>query len=69
VKVGIVGAGFAASFHLRSYPQEIQDFIEAIALDRAPLSGLELAKQVVEVIYAGYVSMEERRKVALSVTA
>jgi predicted dehydrogenase len=51
------------------YPQEIQDFMEAIALDRAPLSGLELAKQVVEVVYAGYVSMEERRKVALSVTA
>jgi predicted dehydrogenase len=50
------------------YPQEIQDFMEAIALDRAPLSGLELAKQVVEVVYAGYVSMEERRKVALSVT-
>ncbi|MFB3819736.1 MAG: Gfo/Idh/MocA family protein [Candidatus Methylomirabilales bacterium] len=47
------------------YPQEIQDFVEAIALDREPLSGLELAKQVVEVVYAGYVSMEERRKVAL----
>jgi predicted dehydrogenase len=51
------------------YPHEIQDFMEAIALDRAPLSGLELAKQVVEVIYAGYVSMEERRKVALSPSA
>jgi len=50
------------------YPQEIQDFVEAVALDRAPLSGLELAKQVVEVVYAGYVSMEERRKVVLSVT-
>jgi predicted dehydrogenase len=47
------------------YPQEIQDFMEAIALDRAPLSGLALAKQVVEVVYAGYVSMEERRKVAV----
>jgi predicted dehydrogenase len=51
------------------YPQEIQDFMEAIALGRAPLSGIELAKQVVEVIYAGYVSMEERRKVTLSVNA
>lgn len=48
------------------YPQEIQDFMEAIALDRPPRSGLELAKQVVEVIYAGYVSMEEGRKVAVS---
>ena len=49
------------------YPQEIQDFMEAIAFDRAPLSGLELAKQVVEVVYAGYVSIEEGRKVAVSV--
>jgi predicted dehydrogenase len=51
------------------YPQEIQDFMEAVAHDRAPLSGLELARQVVEVIYAGYVSMEEGRKVDLSLTA
>lgn len=51
------------------YPQEIQDFMEAIALDRAPLSGLELAKQVVEVVYAGYLSMEERRKVSLAALA
>jgi predicted dehydrogenase len=50
------------------YPHEIQDFMEAVAFDRTPLSGLELAKQVVEVIYAGYVSMEERRKVGLSLT-
>ncbi len=48
------------------YPQEVQDFMEAIAFDRAPLSGLELAKQVVEVVYAGYVSIEEGRRVALS---
>jgi predicted dehydrogenase len=48
------------------YPQEIQDFMEAVAFDRAPLSGLELAKQVVEVVYAGYVSIEEGRKVALA---
>jgi predicted dehydrogenase len=47
------------------YPHEIQDFMEAVAFDRAPLSGLELAKQVVEVIYAGYVSIEEGRRVAL----
>ncbi len=51
------------------YPQEIQDFMEAVAHDRAPASGLELAKQVVEVVYAGYVSMEERRKIAVSATA
>jgi predicted dehydrogenase len=48
------------------YPHEIQDFMEAVAFDRAPESSLELAKQVVEVVYAGYVSIEERRKVAVS---
>ncbi len=51
---------------LLGYPHEIQDFMEAVAFDRAPLTGLELAKQVVEVMYAGYVSMEEGRKVKLS---
>jgi homoserine acetyltransferase len=34
--------------------------MEAIAFNRQPLTGLELAKQVVEVMYAGYVSMEEK---------
>jgi predicted dehydrogenase len=48
------------------YPHEIQDFMEAVAFDRPPLSGLELAKQVVEVVYAGYVSMEEGRKVTVA---
>jgi predicted dehydrogenase len=51
------------------YPHEIQDFMEAVAFDRAPESSLELAKQVVEVVYAGYVSMEEGRKVAVAPAA
>jgi predicted dehydrogenase len=50
---------------LLGYPHEIQDFMEAIALDRPPLTGLDLAKQVVEVLYAGYVSMEEGRKIPI----
>jgi len=50
------------------YPHEMQDFMEAIAFDRQPLSGLDLAKQVVEVLYSGYVSMEEGRKVGLSLS-
>jgi len=51
---------------LLGYPHEIQDFMEAIAYGRQPLTGLDLAKQVVEVLYAGYVSLEEGRKVSLS---
>ncbi len=50
---------------LLGYPHEIQDFMEAVAFDRAPLTGLELAEQVVEVMYAGYVSMEEGCKIKL----
>ena len=50
---------------LLGYPHEIQDFMEAIAFDRPPLTGLDLAKQVVEVLYAGYVSLEEGRKILL----
>ncbi|MDH4264350.1 MAG: Gfo/Idh/MocA family oxidoreductase [Deltaproteobacteria bacterium] len=51
---------------LLGYPHEIQDFMEAIAFDRQPRTNLDLAKQVAEVLYAGYVSMEEGRKVSLS---
>lgn len=40
--------------------------MEAIAFDRQPRTNLDLAKQVAEVLYAGYVSMEEGRKVSLS---
>ena len=51
---------------LLGYPHEIQSFMEAIAFDRPPLTGLDLAKQVVEVLYAGYVSLEEGRKISLA---
>lgn len=54
---------------LLGYPHEIQDFMEAIAFNRPPLTGLDLAKQVVEVLYAGYVSLEEGRKVSLQVVS
>ena len=47
------------------YPHEIQDFMEAIAHDREPLTGLDLAMQLVEVLYAGYVSCEEGRRISL----
>lgn len=51
---------------LRGYPQEMQDAVMAL-LDptRQPLSGIDLAVDVVRVIYAGYVSAEEGRKIEL----
>jgi len=42
------------------YPQEIQDFIEAIATDREPKSGLLVASDIVSVLYAAYLSAERK---------
>lgn len=42
------------------YPQEFQDFMEAIAQGREPLAGGELARDTVAVLYAAYVSAERR---------
>jgi len=40
------------------YPQEFQDFLESIYHDREPLSGMELARDTIATIYAGYLSAE-----------
>jgi len=50
------------------YPQEIQDFVECVAYGRRPLSGWMLARDVVAVIYAAYVSAEEGRRVQVPLT-
>jgi predicted dehydrogenase len=42
------------------YPQEFQDFMESISLGREPLSGVELARDTIAVLYAGYLSAEQR---------
>jgi len=51
---------------MRGYPQEMEDFVEAVRGGREPLSGLLLARETVEVIYAAYVSAEEGRRVELA---
>jgi predicted dehydrogenase len=51
---------------LRGYPQEMQDFVECVATGRQPVSGLRLATDVVDVIYAAYVSAEEGRRIDLT---
>ena len=50
---------------MRGYAQEMEDFIDAVRLDREPASGIDLAKETVEVIYAAYVSAEEGKRIAL----
>lgn len=42
------------------YPQEFQDFAEAFRDGRGPLSGAELARDTVAVLYSAYVSAERR---------
>ena len=50
---------------MTGFPQEIQDFVEAIAHGREPLSGAALARDVVAVIYGAYLSAAEGRRVEL----
>ncbi len=51
---------------MRGYPQELEDFVGAIRERREPLAGALLAREVVEVIYAGYLSAATGRRVELS---
>ena len=48
------------------YHQEMQDFMEAVVEHREPLSGWMLARDVVAVTYAAYVSAEEGRRVEVA---
>ncbi|HEX5417609.1 MAG TPA: Gfo/Idh/MocA family oxidoreductase [Chloroflexota bacterium] len=51
---------------LNGFPAELQDFCEAVADDREPLSDATLARDVVAVSYAAYLSAEEGRAVELT---
>ena len=42
------------------YPQEFQDFMESIHANREPLSGAELARDTVAVLYTAYLSAERK---------
>jgi len=50
---------------VRGYPQELEDFVDAVRLNREPISGIDLARDVVEAIYAGYASAEEGKRILL----
>ena len=50
---------------MTGYPAEIQDFMEAIAFGREPLSGGWLARDVTAVLYGAYLSAGEGRRVDL----
>lgn len=50
---------------MRGYPHEAQDFVEAVAEEREPLSGLDLAGETAELIYAAYLSAATGHRVEL----
>lgn len=50
---------------MKGFPQELEEFIDDVLLDREPISGLDLARDVVETIYAGYVSAEKGKRIYL----
>ena len=49
----------------RGYLQEIQDFMECVAVGRQPRSDLGLAYETIKLNYAGYWSADEGRRIAL----
>jgi predicted dehydrogenase len=48
------------------HPQAVQDFVACVAEDRPPLADGRLGRDVIEVVYASYVSAVEGRRVSLS---
>jgi predicted dehydrogenase len=50
----------------QGYPQEIADFVAAIREDRQPVASAALAREVMVVLYAAYVSAEEGRRVEVT---
>ena len=50
---------------LRGYTFEMQDFIESVAYNREPLSGIEMAYETTKILYAAYMAAEEKRTVSL----
>ncbi len=50
---------------VRGYPQELEDFVDCLLTGRNPVSGLDLAYQTVEVIYAAYLAAAEGKRVEL----
>jgi predicted dehydrogenase len=47
----------------RGYLQEIQDFMECVAVGRQPRAGVALAYETIKVNYAGYWSAEDGRRI------
>ncbi len=51
---------------IRGYPQEMEDFIDAVLEDREPVAGLAVARDVVGALYGAYLAAERGQRVALA---
>ena len=51
---------------MQGYPQEMQDFAEALVHDRAPRSDARLGRDVLAVVYGAYLAAETGARVDLS---
>lgn len=56
---------FVSDEVIRGYLGELQDFMEAVAYDRAPASDFSVAYETMRVVYAAYRSAEEGRRIDL----
>ena len=61
-KLGWNGA-FVSDEVIRGYMGELQDFMEAVAYNREPASGFDLAYETAKIMYAAYQSAEEGRRI------
>jgi predicted dehydrogenase len=50
----------------RGYVAQLQDFMECVAFNRLPISNFSLAKEVTRLIYAGYISASEGKRIDLT---
>lgn len=50
---------------VRGYVGEMQEFLEAVAYDRKPETGFDIAYEIIRVVYASFISAEEGRRVML----
>jgi hypothetical protein len=50
---------------MKGFPQELEDFIDTLLFDRNPVSGIDLARDVIEAIYAAYASAEKGMRIEL----
>ncbi len=48
---------------VRGYRDEMQDFMEAVAFDREPVAGFQIAYDTAKITYASYMSAEEGRRI------